>query len=121
VPELTAALNHLRDAEPRTLGRMECHEDGAGQVPKEYGENRRSKGLMENRRGEGSGHDGEHVEVRAEPEREQLTCLAVPLIERDLVDRVLFDARGFLTGLQRALIRRGSRRGHHDAGDSNIR
>ena len=75
---------------------------------------------MEDRGSQSPGHDGQHVEIRAEPEGEQLVCLAVPLIERDLVDRVLFDARGFLTGLQRALIRRGGRRGHHDAGDSNI-
>jgi hypothetical protein len=58
---------------------------------------------VEDRGSEGSGHDREHIQIRAEPEREQLPRFAVSLVERDLVDRVLFDARG------------------HEAGDNNIR
>ena len=50
------------------------------------------KGLAEERRRERTGDDGQYVDVRAQPEREQVTRLAMPLIERDLVDRVLFDS-----------------------------
>ena len=56
---------------------------------------------MENRGRERTGHDRQHIQICAEPEREQLARLAVSLVERDLVDGVLFDARGFVSRLQR--------------------
>jgi len=73
---------------------------------------------MEDRGRERSGHDRQHVQICAEPEREQLTRLAVSLVERDLVDGVLFDARRFFSGWQR-VIRSGLRR-EHEAIDNNI-
>ena len=119
--ELAAALNHLRHAEPRTLGRVQRHEDRADEVAEQYGDYRGEKGLMEDRGAQSAGDDGQHVQIRTEPEREQLMCLAVPLVERDLVDRVLLDARGFL----RAGLQRGAHRGRiwlrGGAADSNIR
>ena len=105
--ELAAALNHLRHTEARTLSRMQRHEDRADQVAEQYGNHRGEKGLVEDRGAESSGYDGQHVQIRPEPEREQLVGLAVPLVERDLVDRVLLDARGFL----RAGLHRGAHRG----------
>ena len=86
--ELPAALNHLRHAELRALRRVKRHEDRADQISDEDRNHARNEGLMEYRRRERSGDDGEHVEIGAEPEREQLARLAVPLIERNLVDRM---------------------------------
>ena len=91
--ELTPALHHLRHAESRTLRGMECHENGAHEVPHDDGDAAPEEGLPEYRRGERTGHDGQYVDVGAQPESEQMARLAVPLIERDLIDRVLFDSR----------------------------
>jgi hypothetical protein len=74
---------------------MERHKNRAGQVSDENGEDARKERLAEDRRGERSGDDGEHIQIRTKPKREQLTRVAVPLIERDLIDSMLFDARRF--------------------------
>ena len=104
--ELAAALNHLRHTQTRTLSRMQRHEDRSDQIADQNGDNCRQKRLMEDRRGERPGHYREHVEVGPEPERKQLMRLTVPLIERNLIDRVLLDARRFLG----AASQRGARR-----------
>jgi len=105
--ELTAALNHLRYAEPWALRRMQRHEDRAGQVPDENRDNAREEGLAEDRRREGSGDDGQHIKIGAEPEGEQLACIAMPLIERDLVDGMLLDSSRFIIGLHGLNYRSG--------------
>ncbi len=78
--ELPAALHHLRDPEPRTLRRVQCHEYRADQVPEHDRDRARQERLVEHRRRERAGHDREHVEIRAEPQREQLPRIAVPLV-----------------------------------------
>ncbi len=93
--ELAAALDHLRHTQAGTLSRMQRHEDRANQIANQDGDNGGPEGLMEEGSRERTGHYGEYVKVRAEPEREQLMRLTVPLIERNLIDRVLLDARRF--------------------------
>ena len=91
-PELPPALHHLRHAEPRALRRVQRHEYGADEVADEDGDDGRQERLAEHRRRERAGDHGQDVDVGAEPEREQMARPAVPLVERDLVDRMLFDA-----------------------------
>jgi len=92
-PELTPALHHLRHAEPRALGRMQRHENRTDEVPDDDGDTARQEGLAEERRRQRAGDDGQYVDVRTQPEREQVTRLPMPLVERDLIDCVLFDLR----------------------------
>jgi hypothetical protein len=68
------------------------------------------KGLMEDRRRQRSGDDGQNVQIRSEPEGKQLARLAVPLIEWDLVNRMSLDARLVIDRLQP-----GSHAGHVSA------
>ena len=86
-----------------TASATTAHPNGnanADEVADDDGNGAREEGLAEERGRERTRDDGQHVDVGAEPEREQMTCLAVPLVERDLVDRVLFDLRRSFPAVQ---------------------
>jgi hypothetical protein len=90
--ELAAGLHHLRHAEPRPLGAVQRHEDRADQVADHDGDHRQPERQPVNRGGQRPGDHREQHDVRAEPEAEQVTRLAVPLVERNRLDRLVLDA-----------------------------
>ena len=91
--ELGAALDHLRQAEPRSLRGMERHENGSGQIA-DHDCQQRPPEAEAGRDPDRSGNDGQYVRAGAEPDEELRPGLSVPFGYRYVVVAVAFDHRG---------------------------
>jgi hypothetical protein len=79
---------------------MQCHENSADKVPDDDSNATHQEGLAEERGRKRACDDGQYVDVGAQPEREQVTRFAVPLVERDLVNRVPFNTGRLLPAVR---------------------
>ena len=89
-PELAAALDRLRHAEPGSLGGVQRDEQRADEGAGGDGDQRPPEGQPD-RDGHAAQDDVEHVDVAAEPEAELLPWPPVPRPGRDVVDMAVFD------------------------------
>ncbi len=90
VAELRPRLDHLRQAELRALGGMKSHEEGAERAPEKHGESHPQQMAAESD-ADHSGCNRRQVRVAGKPNRPQMPYFAVPLGDRHVVDRSLFD------------------------------
>jgi hypothetical protein len=86
---------------------MQCHENSADEVPDDDGDATQQERLTEECRRKRACDDSQYVDVGAQPEREQVTRFAVPLVQRDLVNRVLFDTRRLLPAVRYGRVHLG--------------
>ncbi|MCY1435702.1 hypothetical protein D9M71_518060 [compost metagenome] len=91
--ELAAALDHLRDAHLRPLGRGQGDEDAAEHMPQRDGQQAPEQVEVEHLDHHGPGDDGQRRDIGAEPEREQVARPAVALGWRHVVDGMVLDQR----------------------------
>ncbi|MCY1492641.1 hypothetical protein D9M68_264490 [compost metagenome] len=91
--ELAAALDHLRDAHLRPLGRGQGDEDAAEHMPQHDGQQAPEQVEVEHLDHHGPGDDGQRRDIGAEPEREQVARPAVALGWRHVVDGMVLDQR----------------------------
>ncbi len=89
--ELPARLHHLRHAKLRPLCRMQRHEHAAHRVAQHDCQHRLHQAQMIDRGRQRTCHHRQHGDVGGEPDGEQVTRRAVPLVQRYLVDRVCFN------------------------------
>jgi hypothetical protein len=89
---------------------VQCHENSADEVPDDDSNATDQERLAEERSRKRTGDDGQYVDVGAQPECEQVTRFAMPLVERDLVNRVLFDTRRLLPAMRCGRIHLGRER-----------
>ncbi|CAM2153275.1 hypothetical protein PT2222_20125 [Paraburkholderia tropica] len=106
--ELAARLHHLRDAELRTLRRMQRHEHGAHQRADHDAEHAPPERLLEHGHGQRARDDGQQHDVRAEPDREQVARAAVTLGVGYGLDRALLEASDGIGLAHRRLLRKES-------------
>jgi hypothetical protein len=90
--ELGATLDHLRQAELRSLRGVERHEDGAGQVA-DHDRQQRPPEAEAGRDPDRAGNHSQHVRAGAEPDEELRPGLPVPFGHRHVVVAVAFDQR----------------------------
>jgi len=91
--ELGAALDHLRQAEPRSLRGMERHENGSGQVA-DHDCQQRPPEAETGRDPDRSGNDSQDVRAGTEPDEELRPGLSVPFGHRYVVVAVSLNHRG---------------------------
>ncbi len=91
--ELRPALDHLRDAQLRPLGRVQRHEHRADQVAERDGRDRPGQRQAQDHPERAGDHRGD-LHVRREPDREQTRRTAVALVLGYLVDRSLLHGQG---------------------------
>ena len=70
----------------RALRGVERHEDRTEQIAEDDREQRGGERQVEHRGAQRAGRDGEHRQIGAEPQGEQVARAAVALVERDLLD-----------------------------------
>jgi hypothetical protein len=92
VAELCARLDHLGQAEHRTLGGMKGHEQRAERDTGKAGHDRPPKGQAQTGADEAE-RQGERLEVADEPERPLMADLAVAFVVGDVVDGPGLDER----------------------------
>jgi hypothetical protein len=78
VAELRPALDHLGDAEPRSLGRVQRHEQRADGVPDDDRDQAPPEAQAEHGGRQRAGHERERHDVGTEPDREQVARLPMP-------------------------------------------
>lgn len=92
--ELRAALDHLRDAHLRALGRVQRHQHAADQVADEDGDDAPDQVQVEQLYTQGTGDDRQRRDVAAEPQGEQVSYLSMAIFRGHVSNRVFFDKRG---------------------------
>ncbi|MNZ58744.1 hypothetical protein D3C78_767600 [compost metagenome] len=88
--ELGAALDHLRDAHLRALGRVQRHQHPADQVADQNGDDAPQQVQVKQLHAERAGDDGQRRDVAAEPQREQIPYLSMAVLRGHVADRVFF-------------------------------
>ncbi|MNR00358.1 hypothetical protein D3C85_1161280 [compost metagenome] len=91
--ELATALDHLRDAHLRPLGRGQGNEDPAEHMPQHDGQQAPEQVEVEHLDHHGPGDDRQRRDIGAEPEGEQVAGLAVAFGGRHVVDGMVLDQR----------------------------
>ena len=96
---MRAALDHLRNAHLRTLGRMQRHENAADGLADDDRVDGPEKAQPVNLHAQRTGHDGQRRDIAAEPQRKKVAHLAVPLLAGHGADGVLLDHWGRIVRL----------------------
>ncbi|MNH30193.1 hypothetical protein D3C79_904740 [compost metagenome] len=89
--ELGPALDHLRNAHLRALGRVQCHQYPAEQMPDEDRDDAPYQVQVEQLHAQRAGNDGQRGDVAAEPQGEQIPYLSMAVFRWHIADRVFFD------------------------------
>ena len=103
--ELPAALDHLRNAEPRPLYRVEADQDKTDDDPEDDRDARPEK-VQAHEHHHAAEDDGKDVRVQAEPHGELVTDPAVAFLGRDVIDRADLDQGAALRALPRLVCHR---------------
>jgi len=88
--ELGAALDHLRDAHLRALGRVQRHQHAADQVADQDGNDAPHQVQVKQLHAQRAGDDGQRCDIAAEPQCEQIPYLSMAVFRRYVADRVFF-------------------------------
>ena len=90
ITELRPRLDHLRQAELRSLRRVEGHEEGADGATPDDGD-RGPEEVAAERDAEHADRERGEMGIAGEPDRPEMPYLPVPLRERHVVDRALLE------------------------------
>ncbi len=88
--ELRAALDHLRDAHLRALGRVQSHQYPADQVADQDGDDAPYQVQVKQLHAQRAGDDGQRRDIAAEPQCEQIPYLSMAVLRGHVADCVFF-------------------------------
>lgn len=92
--KLGPALDHLRNAHLRALRRMQRHQHTADGLSHDDRDDAPEQVQMEELDAERPRYDRQRRDIAAEPEREEITHLAVTILAWHIANRVFFDQLG---------------------------